>query len=145
MPISVAPYLLPILGGTLIGLSAVLMMRLSGRIAGVSGAVASLLREPASAKAATPAMFVAGLLLAPWLLELASGSLPKSPSTATLPTMALAGLLVGAGALLANGCTSGHGVCGLARFSKRSLVAVPIFMAAAILTVALRRMLGGLA
>ena len=145
MPTLAASYVPPLLGGALIGLSAIMMLQLSGRIAGVSGAVASLLRERAVAKSAAPAMFVAGLLLAPWMMTLAKSVPPATPHTASLPMMALAGLLVGAGALLANGCTSGHGVCGLARFSGRSLAAVLVFMTSAILTVALRRVLGGLA
>ena len=144
MPSIADPYP-ALIGGGLIGLSAALLMALSGRVAGISGMVARL-TDGASSRAdhRQSAAFVAGLLLAPWLLALSTGRSPYAPATYGIATMTLAGLLVGAGARLANGCTSGHGVCGLARFSRRSAVAVACFMTTAALIVAARRAAGAM-
>jgi uncharacterized membrane protein YedE/YeeE len=133
-----------IIGGSLIGLSAVMMMVLSGRIAGISGIAAGLL--PPFDRAALPgrAAFISGLILAPLLLALATGHLPVQMITADSGTMAVSGLLVGFGTVWGSGCTSGHGVCGLARLSRRSLAATATFMAAGFATVFLtRHVMGG--
>ena len=125
-------------GGILIGLSAVMVMTLFGRIAGIAGISRGALGLSDGGGAGDRAWrvaFVAGLVAAPLLVSALSGS----PVAQTVPTdlaaMALAGLLVGAGTALGSGCTSGHGVCGLARLSVRSLAAVLTFMGFAVLTV----------
>ena len=125
-------------GGALIGLSAALLMLGSGRIAGIatmlSGPLHAVLgRTPMSTERAR-LLFVAGLIAAPWVWRLAA-PLPTMTIDVGRGTLALAGLLVGMGVCLGNGCTSGHGVCGLSRGSRRSLVNVGCFMAAAALTV----------
>lgn len=130
-------YLPPLAGGLLIGLSAALLLLLNGRIAGISGLVAGLGR-PGERRTADAA-FLIGLGLGPPLYALLAGHWPVMRIAAGLPVLALAGLLVGFGTRLGSGCTSGHGVCGLARFSPRSLAAVLTFLATGMLTVALVR------
>ena len=130
------------LGGMLIGLSAVLLMLFTGRIAGVSGIVSRLL-PPVSEDYGWRIAFVAGLLAAPLLAQFATGSAVEQVVSSNLPLMALAGLLVGFGSVLGNGCTSGHGVCGLSRLSSRSLAATLVFMTMAVLTVFVTRHLLG--
>ncbi len=130
------------IGGVLIGLSAVLLMMLNGRIAGVTGVFAGLI-DPTGSDRAWRATFIAGLIAAPlsaalFVLPLPL-PLPLPQMPASLTVVAVAGLLVGFGTRLSNGCTSGHGVCGIARLSPRSIAATAIFMAAAIVVVALTR------
>ena len=122
-------------GGALIGLSAVLLMAWEGRIAGISGIAGRLL--PPWTDEATPSRlgFVVGLVAAPLAWFVATGSPVVQTVSSNLPLMAAAGLLVGFGSTWGNGCTSGHGVCGLARLSPRSVMATAVFMAAAVLTV----------
>ena len=126
------------IGGTLIGLSAVLLMMLNGRIAGVTGVFAGLI-DPAGGDRPWRATFIAGLIAAPLSAALFSLALPLPQMPASLTVVAVAGLLVGFGTRLSNGCTSGHGVCGIARLSRRSIAATTIFMAVAIVVVALTR------
>ncbi len=126
-------------GGALIGAAAVALMATTGRIAGVSGIAVRLLPPYAEAGLAERLGFVLGIVVAPLLVALATGHLPVPRIEATAPTLAIAGLLVGFGAVWGNGCTSGHGVCGLSRLSVRSLVATAVFMATAIATVFLTR------
>ncbi|MBU8540683.1 YeeE/YedE family protein [Falsiroseomonas tokyonensis] len=126
-------------GGALIGLSAVLLMAVSGRIAGISGIVARLLPPFERPGLAARLAFVLGLVVAPFALGLATGTVPAPQIAAGPALLVVAGLLVGFGAVWGHGCTSGHGVCGLARLSPRSLVAVLVFMATAIATVFLMR------
>ena len=135
-------------GGILIGLSAVMVMALLGRIAGISGIVKGVLgavvpMDGAPSDRGWRVAFVLGLFAAP--LGMAAIGAPVEQTVAdNLVGMALAGLLVGAGTAIGSGCTSGHGVCGLARLSRRSAVAVGTFMAAAFVTVfVLRHILGG--
>jgi uncharacterized protein len=126
------------IGGALIGLAAVLLMALNGRIAGVSGIVAGVmapLRGEGRADLSWRLAFVAGLVAAPLLARLASSDLALISAPHPLWMMALGGILVGYGTRLGSGCTSGHGVCGVARLSKRSFAATGVFMATAILTV----------
>jgi uncharacterized protein len=123
------------IGGALIGLSAVLLMAFSGRIAGVSGIAARLLPPYEDREFGGRLAFVAGLVAAPLLVRLATGSLPSQTILAGASVLVVAGLLVGFGSVWGNGCTSGHGVCGLSRLSMRSLVATATFMATGILTV----------
>lgn len=136
-------------GGILIGLSAVMVMALFGRIAGISGIAKGVLGAVVPLDGAPPGdpgwriAFVLGLLAAPLALMLAGMSVEQTVSD-NYPGTALAGLLVGLGTAVGSGCTSGHGVCGLARLSRRSAVAVATFMIAAAATVfVLRHVLGG--
>lgn len=134
------------IGGALIGFSAVLLMALNGRIAGVSGIVAGLmapLRGEGRADFSWRLAFVAGLMIAPLLAGLFSGEAIQLSTPHPLWMMALGGLLVGYGTRLGSGCTSGHGVCGVARLSKRSLTATAMFMATAIVTVFIVNQLPG--
>ncbi len=126
------------IGGALIGLAAVLLMLLTGRIAGVSGILGGCLSFETRDKGWRIA-FIAGLILAPLTGALAGFpvALPEMP--AGWLVIVAAGLLVGFGARLGGGCTSGHGVCGIARLSPRSLAATGIFMGTAIVVVALTR------
>lgn len=126
------------LGGALIGLAAVLLLIAIGRIAGVSGIVGGLLAR-APAETGWRAAFVLGLWLGALVYCAIRGELFEMNLEATLPVTIAAGLLVGFGTRLGSGCTSGHGVCGIARFSKRSTVATLIFMAAGIATVFVTR------
>lgn len=124
-----------LLGGALIGLSAVLLMWATGRIAGVSGIAARLFPPYEDGELAGRLAFVAGLIAAPVLVRLVTGSLPAQTIAAGTPMLIVAGLLTGFGAVWGSGCTSGHGVCGLSRLSVRSLVATIIFMATGVATV----------
>lgn len=124
-----------LLGGALIGLSAVLLMWATGRIAGVSGIVARLFPPYEDGELAGRLAFVAGLIAAPVLVRLVTGSLPAQTIAAGTPVLIVAGLLTGFGAVWGSGCTSGHGVCGLSRLSVRSLVATITFMATGVATV----------
>ena len=137
------PVIYPITGGLLIGMAAALLLILSGRIAGVSGMAAAATRisdkGPPWAQAAA---FVIGLPLGAWLMATFYRS-PNISMSSSVPLLITAGLLVGFGTRLGNGCTSGHGVCGMARLSRRSIVATATFMATAIVTVfVVRHLLG---
>lgn len=133
-----------LLGGSLIGLASVLLMMLSGRIAGISGIFGGYLTLAAGDKVWRFA-FIVGLILAPVASGLLSYPLPMPDMPASWGMIAIAGLLVGFGARLGGGCTSGHGICGIARLSARSIVATAIFMASAIVVVAvMRHGIGGL-
>jgi uncharacterized membrane protein YedE/YeeE len=126
------------IGGALIGLSAVLLMLLNGRIAGITGIAAGVL-DPLSSDRGWRATFVVGLIAAPLSALLLDYSLPIVQMPASYITIAAAGLLVGFGTRLSNGCTSGHGICGIARLSPRSIIATGIFMVAAMIVVAVTR------
>jgi uncharacterized membrane protein YedE/YeeE len=127
------------LGGALIGASAVLLMALTGRIAGVSGIAARLLPPYEDSEFKGRLAFVAGLIAAPILVLIASGRLPAQSIDANPVTLLVAGFLVGFGSVWGNGCTSGHGVCGLSRLSLRALVATLTFMVTGFLTVFIAR------
>ena len=132
-----------LLGGGLIGLAATVLYAGIGRIAGISGIVNNAIerRQERGWRLA----FLAGLLAAPWVWLLAS-QWPAVQIDAGWAELVIAGLLVGIGTRLGNGCTSGHGICGLARLSKRSLAAVVAFMASCIATVyVVRHVIGGMA
>tara|TARA_B100002003_G_C14032657_1_gene497742 strand:+ start:110 stop:550 length:441 start_codon:yes stop_codon:yes gene_type:complete len=137
-----------LLGGALIGAASGLLLLGSGRIAGISGIAGGLIEDlmrglPGGAAGrrltAENALFLLGLLLAP-ALYLGLGGVKEIVVEADAPTLIVSGLLVGFGARLGSGCTSGHGVCGAARVSRRSLAAMGMFMGAAIATVALGRL-----
>ncbi len=121
-------------GGLLIGLATALLMLFNGRIAGISGIVGGLLARKAS-EVGWRAMFAAGLLLGAVAYVLTTGGAFPVRVEASLPVMVAAGLLVGFGTRLGSGCTSGHGVSGIARLSRRSIVSTVVFMGAAALTV----------
>jgi uncharacterized protein len=121
------------LGGLLIGGAAAALVLLAGRIAGISGIVGGLFRAPRGERA-WRCWFLAGLLMAP-IAYVFFEPVPLTRIAAHPLTLVAAGLLVGFGTRLGGGCTSGHGVCGLARLSRRSLAATIVFMATAIATV----------
>ena len=123
------------IGGAIIGLAAVLLMLFNGRIAGISGILARLFPPYAGSDMAGAAPFIAGLILAPICYSIASGAPVAQTVSSNVVLMAVAGLLVGFGTVYGGGCTSGHGVCGLARLSRRSLVATVVFMVAGFATV----------
>jgi uncharacterized membrane protein YedE/YeeE len=126
------------LGGMLIGLAAVLLLALNGRIAGVSGILSGAVTAPDRFDRSWRLLFILGLLAGAALYRFFSGALPVQIETG-MPTLVVAGLLVGFGTRLGSGCTSGHGVCGLARLSPRSLAATITFMVFGMLTVYLTR------
>lgn len=133
-----------LIGGAMIGLSAVLLMAYEGRIAGISGIAAGLLSRDVDDVWKMRLSFIAGLVAAVVLVFLFTGTKVPQTVNANLPVMAAAGLLVGFGTVWGNGCTSGHGVCGMARLSTRSFVATGVFMAVAIVTVyVIRHVIGG--
>lgn len=125
-------------GGIVIALATALYLFGNGRIAGIAGIVASPLRAVLAGTSLRPdanrLLFVLGLLLAPWAWRLVA-PLPAATVDVGPAALVLAGLLVGVGVRMGNGCTSGHGVCGLSRFSGRSLVNVLAFMGAGFATV----------
>lgn len=132
-----------LIGGGLIGLASVVLMLFIGRIAGIAGIVGDLFVTGGS-EIGWRLAFIAGLIAGPFLVPLAGGTIPDITIDAPLPMVVAAGLLVGFGTRLGNGCTSGHGVCGLARLSPRSLVATLTFMAAgAAVVFVFRHLIGG--
>ncbi len=132
-------------GGVLIGLSAIVLLAAHGRIAGISGIVSRIL-PPAVDRAGLPQgiVFLVGLLLAAPLWVLVTGAPPVQVVSDNGPLLVIAGVLVGFGSVMGNGCTSGHGVCGVSRGSARSIAATITFMATAFVTVfVLRHVVGG--
>jgi len=136
-------WLLALMGGVLIGLVSGGFYLLAGEIAGITGVVRRALSGP---ERGWRVAFLSGMIVAAliWLATADVAAATAGLEKLSLPVLITAGLLVGIGTDLGNGCTSGHGVCGLSRFSLRSLVAVAVFMAVAVLTVWLVRH-GGLA
>jgi len=132
-----------LLGGALIGLSAVMLMGGAGRIAGCSGIFRHALTLTFNGEFIWRALFILGLIVGAYVAGPYAAN-AQELSFNTLPVTIIGGVIVGFGTALAHGCTSGHGICGLARFSMRSLVAVVTFMAVAIITVFItHHMLGG--
>ena len=130
-----------LIGGALIGLAAVLLMRLNGRIAGISGITNGAL------KAAMPdrlwrVLFVAGLVVGGFVFQAVSDQPLLTREDFPMHWLAIAGLLVGIGTRIGSGCTSGHGVCGIARLSTRSIVATAVFMAVGVATATLIARIG---
>jgi len=125
-------------GGVMIGAAAAVLMLFSGRVAGIAGIIGGLfgsnLRDIGWRLA-----FVLGLMASPYLVMLAGDTLPDVDIAASLPVVIVGGVLVGFGTRLGNGCTSGHGVCGLARSSPRSAAATAVFLATAAVVVAVVR------
>jgi len=130
-----------VVGGGLIGLSAVLLLLFNGRITGVSGIVGALLLHKLSHDGLWRIMFVIGLLCGAGIYLVVQGDLPMQMQTSR-SMLIVAGLLVGFGTRLGSGCTSGHGVCGIARRSKRSITATLVFIGVAMLTVYTTRAIG---
>ncbi|HEX7666836.1 MAG TPA: YeeE/YedE family protein [Polyangiaceae bacterium] len=128
-------------GGAFIGLAAAVLFGTAGKIAGISGIFGGAL-VPKEGDTAWRWAFLAGLVLTGVLLQV--GHPPAFADPIAQPTWItiVAGALVGAGTQIGNGCTSGHGVCGISRFSKRSIVAVLVFMTSAVVTVFVMRQLG---
>lgn len=122
-------------GGALIGLAAALLILFNGRIAGISGILSGLM---SSRPSLWRILFILGLILGSWLATVMSFPAPVAPKQPEW-ILALAGILVGLGTSIGGGCTSGHGICGLGRLSKRSLVATVTFIAVAMLTVWISR------
>ncbi|MCW8332613.1 YeeE/YedE family protein [Vibrio paucivorans] len=124
-------------GGILLGISAVLLLIVNGKVAGISGVINGLL-APKSGDYAWRLLFVLGMVSGGVLSVMMLGIEAPSTQSSSLLVLSLAGLLVGFGTRMGNGCTSGHGICGIGRLSKRSIVATCVFMAVAALTVFIR-------
>ncbi len=125
-----------VLGGVLIGLAASLMLLFNGRVAGISGIVGGLLNSRILDKS-WRILFILGLLSGGLILQIISPGVFNISTSNTTSDFLLAGFLVGFGTLMGNGCTSGHGVCGISRFSARSIVATLIFICTGVLSVIL--------
>ena len=131
-----------LIGGILIGLSAVFLMALHGRVAGMTGILTGVI-PPVASDWRWRAAFLAGAIVAPVIYLAAGGVIPFEVPVST-GALIFGGLLVGIGVHFGNGCPSGHGICGLARFSPRSLAAVLTFMLTAFATVfVVRHVIGG--
>lgn len=130
-----------IISGLILGLGAALLLVGNGRIAGLSGILANLVK-PADGQSNWRWMFIIGLLLGPALAGLFGSGLPSLPERPSA-LVTIAGLLVGFGAMIGSGCTSGHAICGIGRLSPRSIVATMVFMGCAGLTVFVTRHLLG--
>lgn len=124
-----------LLGGGMIGAAAVALLLAIGRIAGISGIAARLLPPYQDDGWVGRLAFVAGIVAAPIVVSVLTGAAPAMHVAASPAVLVVAGALVGFGTVWGNGCTSGHGVCGLSRLSPRSLVATLVFMATAFATV----------
>ena len=135
------PWFAALLGGILIGLASTWLLWSNGRIAGISGIFDGLVKRTSADERAWRAAFIVGLMSAGGVAMHVIGNRGLSP--ASWPVLVVAGLLVGYGTTMGGGCTSGHGVCGIGRLSKRSIVAVMVFCGAAIATVfVVRHVLG---
>ncbi|MGV6802759.1 MAG: YeeE/YedE family protein [Ruegeria sp.] len=131
-------------GGLLIGLGAVLLMLGLGRIMGATGIMSGLLFPENPSEFSWRIALVAGMVVAPGLIYALSGTMPAVDVPVSPLMIGVGGVIVGLGASLGSGCTSGHGVCGLSRLSVRSLIAVPTFMVTGAITVYLiRHVFGG--
>ncbi|UWQ59908.1 YeeE/YedE family protein [Leisingera caerulea] len=130
-------------GGLLIGLGGAVYLLGNGRIMGASGILGGLLDGSGRNTAAERTTFIAGVIAMPLLIGLLTGGTPDTHVTSNAAVLVLAGLLVGIGTRVANGCTSGHGVCGISRLSLRGIAATAVFMLAGVLTLAVLRQLLG--
>ena len=126
-------------GGLIIGLSVVLFYVANGRIAGISGIINNSIFSKINRL--DNILFIIGLILGPILYKLIVNPNINFNISPSVPLLILAGLLVGAGTKIGSGCTSGHGICGISRFSKRSFVATFLFMISAIITVLIMRLI----
>jgi uncharacterized membrane protein YedE/YeeE len=130
-------------GGILIGLAATLLMLLQGRIMGATGILAGIVMPANRQDFAWRAALVAGMICGPFALWILTGALPETQVTVPLAVLLVSGVIVGVGVSYGGGCTSGHGVCGIARLSPRSIVATLTFMATTFATVYITRHLIG--
>lgn len=128
-----------LVGGSLIGLSAVLLMLGLGRIMGATGVLTGVLLPDSLQDWSWRVAVLAGMMSGPWLFRLFSGTGPVINVSLSTPMIIIGGLIVGIGVTLGSGCTSGHGVCGLARLSLRSIIAVLVFMVSTAITVFVTR------
>lgn len=142
--VDVSAWIRGLVGGLMIGVSALLLMASQGKIAGISGIVGGLTGPGQSGQRSWKLLFIAGLLAGALVVQLVTGRWVTNEIPASLGLLIIAGVLVGVGTRMGNGCTSGHGVCGLGRRSGRSLVATMVFMTVSIATVfVMRHLLGG--
>ena len=132
-----------LLGGVLVGIGAAGLLFGVGRIAGISGILASTLAHPKAEDGAWRVLFLVGLSGGGFALDLLAPGTIGAPIVGSLPRAVLAAVFVGVGVELGAGCTSGHGVCGIGRFSPRSIVATGVFTLVGMLTVLLLRRFGG--
>ncbi|HIF9098089.1 TPA: YeeE/YedE family protein [Photobacterium damselae] len=123
-----------LIGGMLLGVSALLLLLLNGKIAGISGILAGVLK-PQQKDTFWRGLFIVGMIVSGYLFSNLGFSLPESYLMSQWWVVIIAGFLVGLGTNTGNGCTSGHGLCGIGRLSIRSIVATIIFMATAVITV----------
>ncbi|HIF9152252.1 TPA: YeeE/YedE family protein [Photobacterium damselae] len=123
-----------LIGGMLLGVSALLLLLLNGKIAGISGILAGVLK-PQQKGTFWRGLFIVGMVVSGYLFSNLGFSLPESYPMSQWWVVIIAGFLVGLGTNTGNGCTSGHGICGIGRLSVRSIVATMIFMATAVITV----------
>lgn len=128
------------IGGIFIGVAAAILLIFNGRIAGISGILGGILK-PTKGDTAWKVAFILGIIISPILFAWLAYT-PEVKIAASTVVLIIAGLLVGFGTRLGSGCTSGHGICGMARFSRRSIVAVLIFMVVAFATVAISHHFG---
>lgn len=131
-------------GGVLIGISAVLLMGFLGRVMGATGIISGLLPPKNASDASWRLALLAGMISGPLAVQAATGAMPVITVPVSLPMLVLGGFIVGLGVTFGSGCTSGHGVCGMARLSLRSIVATVTFMLATGVTVfVVRHVMGG--
>ncbi|WP_425091490.1 YeeE/YedE family protein [Tropicimonas sp. S265A] len=131
-------------GGVLIGLAATLLMLTLGRIMGATGVLSGLVQPASRAEFAWRAALLAGMVTGPLLVWGLTGQMPAVEVPVSVPALIIGGLIVGLGVTYGSGCTSGHGVCGMARLSPRSIVATLTFMATTFATVfVVRHVIGG--
>lgn len=131
-------------GGALIGLAAVLLMATLGRVMGATGIVAGLLRPADGPDWVWRAVMLAGMVSGPLVVLALTGQMPAVQVPVSIGSLVVGGLIVGIGVTFGSGCTSGHGVCGMARLSPRSIVATLTFMATTVITVfVIRHVIGG--
>lgn len=132
-------------GGALIGAAAVMLMAYAGRVFGATGIVAGAVFPNHAGDRAWRLALLAGMISGPLFVALITGQMPDLSPVTSLPWTVIGGLIVGVGVTVGSGCTSGHGVCGLARLSPRSLAATLTFMASTAITVFIvRHVIGGL-
>ena len=131
-------------GGVMIGMAAVLLMLAHGRIAGATGVLAGALIPAGMTDWSWRVAMIAGMVTAPALVFMASGTMPAVQVPVSMLALIFGGLIVGVGVTLGSGCTSGHGVCGMARLSPRSIAATLTFMIVTFVTVyVVRHVIGG--
>jgi len=143
-PMTELTLLASLVGGLLIGIAAILLMALQGRIAGISGILGSILPPTPAADWQWRVAFLSGMVVSPFVYQIITGSVLQIVVSADTLSLLIGGIIVGLGVTFGSGCTSGHGVCGLARLSPRSMASILTFMGTATATVFLiRHVLGG--